>query len=280
MAVHKILSLLLSLYVPALCRQAHVPILRYIDTQNEDGSYTYGFEGGDGTYKIERRFSDGQVSGKYGYYDPDGVLREATYGASSSGGFEPKIDGVVFPLPRQVDPADNEIIQPILINKKRISNFSPAVRKPKGGVRNINGRRAVLRRRIRVKSQEQQQLNKEVLPINDFNLNARQEQLKQLEQQRQQLLELQQRAGGRRNIKQIHREDAQAKKANLQARQTQLDQLEQQRQQLLVLQQRAGSGRNIPQLSDQFRSAATNSFIRNPFITRLDMNTGSYTITY
>ena len=32
-----------------------VPILRYIDTQNPDGSYTFGYEGGDGTYKIETR---------------------------------------------------------------------------------------------------------------------------------------------------------------------------------------------------------------------------------
>ncbi len=28
---------------------------RYIDTQNPDGSYTYGYESGDGTYKIETR---------------------------------------------------------------------------------------------------------------------------------------------------------------------------------------------------------------------------------
>lgn len=32
-----------------------VPILRYIDTQNPDGSYTFGYESGDGTYKIETR---------------------------------------------------------------------------------------------------------------------------------------------------------------------------------------------------------------------------------
>ena len=29
-----------------------VPILRFIDTQNPDGSYTYGYESGDGTYKV------------------------------------------------------------------------------------------------------------------------------------------------------------------------------------------------------------------------------------
>jgi hypothetical protein len=33
-----------------------VPILRYLDQQNPDGSYTYGYESGDGTYKIETRY--------------------------------------------------------------------------------------------------------------------------------------------------------------------------------------------------------------------------------
>ena len=29
-----------------------VPILRFIDLKNPDGSYTYGYESGDGTYKV------------------------------------------------------------------------------------------------------------------------------------------------------------------------------------------------------------------------------------
>merc|ERR1719472_354322 len=62
-----------------------VPILRYIDSQNADGSYTYGFEGADGTYKIETRLADGQVRGKYGYYDPEGVLRAASHLQHSHG---------------------------------------------------------------------------------------------------------------------------------------------------------------------------------------------------
>ncbi len=32
-----------------------VPILRFVDRQNADGSYTYGYESGDGSYKIETR---------------------------------------------------------------------------------------------------------------------------------------------------------------------------------------------------------------------------------
>ena len=35
--------------------KAPIPILRYLDQQNPDGSYTFGYESGDGTYKIETR---------------------------------------------------------------------------------------------------------------------------------------------------------------------------------------------------------------------------------
>jgi len=56
-----------------------VPILRFIDTQNPDGSYTYGYESGDGTYKIETRFANGEVKGKYGYYDDTGKFRQVEW---------------------------------------------------------------------------------------------------------------------------------------------------------------------------------------------------------
>jgi len=58
-----------------------IPILQSIDTHNSDGSYTYGYESGDGTYKIETRYATGEVKGKYGYYDDTGLLREIEYGA-------------------------------------------------------------------------------------------------------------------------------------------------------------------------------------------------------
>merc|ERR1719474_454013 len=88
-----------------------VPILRYIDQQNTDGSYTYGFEGADGTYNLETRFADGRVKGKYGYIDPEGVLREASYGAEAGRGFEPEIQGVELPPPTIVQEIQNEIPQ-------------------------------------------------------------------------------------------------------------------------------------------------------------------------
>merc|ERR1712128_29850 len=140
MAVHKILTIFLV--VAGSCAwTTPLPILRYIDNQNTDGSYTFGFEGGDGTYKLETRYTDGRVKGKYGYYDPEGVLREATYGAEAGRGFEPQIEGVELPPPTIVEEIQNEITQRVEpenskpqifknfksqnIVKKKTSNFLP-----------------------------------------------------------------------------------------------------------------------------------------------------------
>merc|ERR1711990_715958 len=177
-----------------------VPILRYIDSQNADGSYTYGFEGADGTYKIETRLADGQVRGKYGYYDPEGVLREASYGATKEGGFEPTIEGVILP-PRQPAPLDPRLneVEPVVQQQptapRRFSNFSP--RKAAGEARKqvsrkedikiVNGRRAVLKRRL---VKRPPTARPEEVARRD-NLRAREEQLEQLREQRRQLAQLQ-----------------------------------------------------------------------------------------
>lgn len=65
-----------------------VPILKQINRHNEDGSYSYGYEGADGSFKIESKYPNGEVFGKYGYIDDTGKLREIEYGASRRG-FEP-----------------------------------------------------------------------------------------------------------------------------------------------------------------------------------------------
>ncbi|XP_074025372.1 uncharacterized protein [Leptinotarsa decemlineata] len=65
-----------------------VAILKQIDKHNDDGSYSYGYEAADGTFKIETKYPDGEVYGKYGYIDDTGTLREVEYGASRRG-FEP-----------------------------------------------------------------------------------------------------------------------------------------------------------------------------------------------
>lgn len=73
-----------------------VRILKQINRQNEDGSYTYGYQNEDGSYKIETKSATGEVVGKYGYVDADGKVREIEYGASHRG-FEPVGPGITVP---------------------------------------------------------------------------------------------------------------------------------------------------------------------------------------
>merc|ERR1719203_2390282 len=165
-----------------------VPILRYIDKQNTDGSYTYGFEGADGTYKLETRFVDGRVKGKYGY-------------------FEPEIQGVELPPPTIVQEIQNEIpqtLQPAVQSTQRFKNFRAQTvttnNQETGQVKIVNGRRAVLKRRLRVKATPAPQRFVDPDVQKENNLRARQEQLRILDNHRQQLLQLQQsQAGGRQH---------------------------------------------------------------------------------
>lgn len=66
-----------------------VPILKQINRQNEDGSYSFGYEAADRSFKIETKYPNGEVYGKYGYVDDTGKVREVEYGASRRG-FEPQ----------------------------------------------------------------------------------------------------------------------------------------------------------------------------------------------
>ncbi|VVC25175.1 Insect cuticle protein [Cinara cedri] len=76
-----------------------IPILKQVNRQNEDGSYSYGYESADGSFKIETKYPTGEVYGKYGYVDEEtGKLRTVEYGASSRG-FEPVGTGITVPPP-------------------------------------------------------------------------------------------------------------------------------------------------------------------------------------
>lgn len=59
-----------------IARNNHVGILNQINEVNEDGSYTFGYESADGSFRIESRDVDGFVSGKYGYIDVNGEVQE------------------------------------------------------------------------------------------------------------------------------------------------------------------------------------------------------------
>lgn len=138
-----------------------VPILRFLDTQNPDGSYTYGYESGDGTYKIETRYPDGEVKGKYGYYDDLGEFREVEYGAdvrgfipTGQGLSSPKVtETAPAPLPEPQQPAFTfEKPSVVLPTPAAATTAAPSVRKTSSG-----GRRRVVLRRRPIKKQQSAQ---------------------------------------------------------------------------------------------------------------------------
>eukprot|EP00092_Neocalanus_flemingeri_P019234 GFUD01020836.1.p1 GENE.GFUD01020836.1~~GFUD01020836.1.p1 ORF type:complete len:285 (-),score=89.94 GFUD01020836.1:97-951(-) len=282
MAVYKILSVFLVVAGPSAWTTPQfspspsttpIPILRYINNQNTDGSYTYGFEGADGTYKLETRFTDGRVKGKYGYYDPEGVLRQATYGAEAGRGFEPQIEGLELPPPTIEEEIQNEIPQsfePEIQNPQRFKNFQPISQTSKklrnflprsdsesvpvpSNVKIVNGRRAVIKRRLRAKATPVKATTARATPApapyldpqvqRENNLRAREEQLKTLRDHRQQLLLLQQRQSG--------------------ARQSY---------------PRSFNGFQQNQQPETFRSASPS--VSDPYVTGLDLNSGSYSYSY
>ena len=110
--------------------------LAFSSRHNEDGSYTYGYESSDGSFKLETRYPDGLVQGKYGYIDIDtGELKVIEYGADMMG-FQPQGDfpeGIIIPEPvfnnltddqgNPVDYDDGEVERPDLDARRiRIEN--------------------------------------------------------------------------------------------------------------------------------------------------------------
>lgn len=87
-----------------------VPILKQINRQNDDGSYSFGYEAADGSFKIETKYPNGDVAGKYGYVDESGKTREVSYGASSQRGFEPEGLGIMVPPPTLHDPSSTNAL--------------------------------------------------------------------------------------------------------------------------------------------------------------------------
>lgn len=64
---------------PSGQRAEPVATLERYNHKNEDGSFTFGYVGEDGSFREETRGVDCITRGKYGYIDPDGVKREYTY---------------------------------------------------------------------------------------------------------------------------------------------------------------------------------------------------------
>ncbi|XP_039751557.1 protein TsetseEP-like [Pararge aegeria] len=92
-------------YIPSEPKSTYAPpvaILKQINRHNEDGSYTYGYESGDGSFKIETKSATGEVKGKYGYRDDTGKVRVIEYGANKYG-FQPAGEGITVAPPTLVD---------------------------------------------------------------------------------------------------------------------------------------------------------------------------------
>ncbi|XP_033347281.1 DNA translocase FtsK [Bombus vosnesenskii] len=87
---------------PTTPKPTPVAILKQINRHNEDGSYTYGFEGADGSFKIETKLPTGEVKGKYGFVDDTGKVRVVEYGANQYG-FQPAGEGITVAPPTLVD---------------------------------------------------------------------------------------------------------------------------------------------------------------------------------
>jgi len=64
---------------PSGPKEEPVATLERYSHKNEDGSFTFGYVGADGSFREETRGVDCITRGKYGYIDPDGVKREYTY---------------------------------------------------------------------------------------------------------------------------------------------------------------------------------------------------------
>jgi len=119
-----------------------VPILRSIDRQNPDGSYTYGYESGDGTYKIETRYATGEVKGKYGYYDDTGLFREVEYGAEPEKGFMPEGEGLTFVAPEAPATPSTPVVTAAPVTAAPQRAFAPTPRP-------VTRSRPILNERIR-----------------------------------------------------------------------------------------------------------------------------------
>ncbi|XP_032786901.2 uncharacterized protein LOC116924489 [Daphnia magna] len=91
-----------------------VPILKQINQLNEDGSYTFGYEGGDGTFRVETKDINGYTKGRYGFIDLDGKSHVLEYIAGkesgSTVGFVPSGALVPVPIVRSIATAEQKAL--------------------------------------------------------------------------------------------------------------------------------------------------------------------------
>ncbi|XP_057366667.1 endocuticle structural glycoprotein SgAbd-2-like [Daphnia carinata] len=110
-----LIASVLLLVAYANAQTTPVPILKQINRVNDDGSYTYGFEAADGTFKVETRDNLGNVRGKYGYIDETGELKTIEYAAGQ--GFE--ASGSHIPVADVPGAASLPAAQPVVAHPRR-----------------------------------------------------------------------------------------------------------------------------------------------------------------
>ncbi|EZA61054.1 hypothetical protein X777_08266 [Ooceraea biroi] len=95
-----------------------VAILKQIRKVNDDGSYTYGYEAGDGSFKVESRDVLGNIKGTFGFVDADGEIKRVSYSSSNGTGFK---STTMPPMQEHVS-----VVQSI----PRVNRTSTSTRKP------------------------------------------------------------------------------------------------------------------------------------------------------
>lgn len=112
--------------------QDQVAILKQINRVNEDGSYTFGYEAADGSFKIETRDVNGNVKGMFGFINEDGELKRVSYSASNGTGFQTSGTFNVPSLPGTSLSSDEEVegpyrnIAPQLLRQRLLYNTQAA----------------------------------------------------------------------------------------------------------------------------------------------------------
>lgn len=115
--VYNVLQGVLALWCLALVNTQELPgpqeveIVKQINRVNEDGSYTYGYEAADGSFKIETRDVSGTVKGMFGYIDETGELKRVSYTAKNGTGFKTTADTAGYST---VLPTDENSKRPVI----------------------------------------------------------------------------------------------------------------------------------------------------------------------
>lgn len=81
-------ALLLGVSAQESSAPQEVEVIKQINRVNDDGSYTFGYEAADGSFKIETRDVLGNVKGMFGFVDENGELKRVSYTANNGTGFK------------------------------------------------------------------------------------------------------------------------------------------------------------------------------------------------